>query len=758
MRRGQPDARRNIDDECGYPEIVESQDYRDLYDREAVASRVVQVMPLECWQVTPEVYEDEDVKVSTAFELAWANLPKTIRGKSWFQDQEGNPVVAAWLKADILSRIGSFGIILIGIDDGRRLDEPVEGFEEDDSETTRTALGATLGPEAERGPLSLMPGPEKKRDGTTVNMNPNHDPHTGEFTSGGGGQADQQYKIKKSKTFNQDGIHEIHVWDEVRRIYFDRQSGSWYEALERPTSHHYEGWLGHNKQEAINKILEEYGITNNSLTNNDLPPQLRRKRADAEQEDEGTDDAEEPTTYDPTSTTRESAPTSNPDRRPEEGQYAVDEEGEPDEVRDGEEYTGADGEMLDEAGMPQQPLQYEEPERQLLYLRCYDETLVQVIRYEADPFHPRCGQPVMYRVTINDPKTWKGGTGLTMNSVQIHWSRVIHVAETTGTPSEVFAMPVMQPVYNRLLDIKKLHSSSAEMYYKGAFPGYNLVTHPNLGGDVAFDPDDIKNQMEQYMNSLQRYTAFVGMSMNSMAPQVVDPTSQIQAQMEAICVQLGIPMRIFMGSERGELASSQDSGTWTDRLRQRQNNYLTPKLIVPFIDRLIRMKVLPEPQPTTDPQSGVEKCGYSVIWPDVDASSDMEKAQIATAQTQCLANYVSGGIEQIMTFTDYLTQIMGFDDQTAAQLAENAMNQESQQMLSYDPEMDQAMQEAQMEQMTNPDLVPDNIYTGDHHYNDGDQGEQGQFGQEGNEDDIPEQKDQEEKQKMPILPKRNRRP
>lgn len=758
MRRGNPDQRRNLDDECGYPETIEARDYRDLYDREPIAARVVQVMPLECWQVTPEIYEDEDIEVTTNLELAWKNLPKVMRGKSWFNDDEGNPVISAWIKADILSRIGSFGIILIGIDDGKRLDEPVDGFEEDDSEMTRTALGSIIGPEAERGPLSLMPGREKTRDGTTVNMNPNHDPENGQFSSGGAGggvPADKQYKVKTVRMpYGGQELH-IHVWDEVRKIYFDRQSGSWWEDLGRPTTHHNEGWLGHNKKEAIDRILSEYGITENATTN-EAPPQFRKKGRPDDTEDEQ-DTEGPPAAYDPTSTTQPTAP----DGQEEEGQYeddartdTYDPESEDVDVEDGEYDPSM---MTDEEGVSQ-PLQYEEPERKLLYLRCYDETLVDVDRYEADPFHPRCGQPIMYRVTVNDPKTWKGGTGLTMNNVAVHWSRVIHVAETTGTPSEVFAMPVMQPVYNRLLDIKKLHSSSAEMYYKGAFPGYNLTTHPQLGGDVAFDPEDIKNQMEQYMNSLQRYTAFVGMSMNSMAPQVVDPTSQIQAQMEAICVQLGIPMRIFMGSERGELASSQDNGTWTDRIRQRQNNYLTPKLIVPFIDRLIRMKVLPEPEPTQDPRTGAEKCGYSIVWPDVDAASDMEKAQIASAQTQCLANYTSSGIEQIMTFVDYLTHIMGFDDQTAAQIQENAMQQESSQMLSYDPEMEQQMQEAQMEQMTNPELVPDNYYTGDHHYNDGDTGQFG--GDEQNGEDAQQQPEEDIPQgppkkagKMPLMRK-----
>jgi hypothetical protein len=126
-----------------------------------------------------------------------------------------------------------------------------------------------------------------------------------------------------------------------------------------------------------------------------------------------------------------------------------------------------------------------------------------------------------------------------------------------------------------------------------------------LGGDVTIDSDDVRDQIENYINSLQRYLALTGMSAHTLAPQVSDPSSQIDKHLEAICIQLGIPKRVFMGSERGELASSQDDASWNDRLKARQNGYITPRIIVPFIDRLISVGVLPEPnyvEPVEEPE------------------------------------------------------------------------------------------------------------------------------------------------------------
>ena len=106
------DPRRDIYDECGYPrsgEYVPPQKYQDLFDREPIANRVVEVFPKECWQTQPEVYEDEDLEKETEFEKAWGNLAKRLRGESsFFQDKEGSPIWEYLLRADILSGIGHY--------------------------------------------------------------------------------------------------------------------------------------------------------------------------------------------------------------------------------------------------------------------------------------------------------------------------------------------------------------------------------------------------------------------------------------------------------------------------------------------------------------------------------------------------------------------------------------------------------------------------------------------------------------------------
>jgi len=422
------DPRRDIDDDCGYPKTNEitGDKYRMLYDREAVAARVVEVMPRESWQVQPTVFETEEAEHVTPFEAAWKELHGALRGDSWYQDEEGSPIWEHLRRADELSGIGKYGVLLMGLDDGDEMSKPVE-----------------------------------RREGT-----------------------------------------------------------------------------------------------------------------------------------------------------------------------------------------------------RLLFLRSFDEALVSIAHYEPDITSPRFGQPLLYRITFNDPRdSSQGGVGLPLATIAVHWSRVVHIADNLGS-SEIFGVPRMRPVYNRLWDLRKMYAGSAEMYWRGAFPGLSLETHPQLGGDVTIDRNSIRDEMENYMNGLQRYLALMGMSAKSLAPQVVDPTPQIDVQITAICIRLGIPKRIFMGSERGELASSQDSSTWNDRLRDRQVNYLTPRIIVPFIDRLIAVGVLPEPD------------GYSVVWPDLGALTEEEQARIAVQRTEAMVKYVGGNVEALMTPLDYLMRVLGMTREAAMAILE----------------------------------------------------------------------------------------
>lgn len=233
----------------------------------------------------------------------------------------------------------------------------------------------------------------------------------------------------------------------------------------------------------------------------------------------------------------------------------------------------------------------------LTHIRVAGEPLVQAVQFESNPTSPRCGQPTMYSITFNDMRDQHGGTGMVSSTYQVHWTRVIHYCDQDHqtSASEIFAPPRMRASLNNLLGLRKIYHGDPEGYWKACVTLLSYETHPQLGGDVDVDIPSIRDMDEQMMNGLQRSVILSGMSLKPVAPSVADPTPHIAVGIEAICIKIPCPVRVFKGSERGELASSQDDSQWNDTVGGRMRNTATPGIIVPFINRLIAVGTLSRP-------------------------------------------------------------------------------------------------------------------------------------------------------------------
>lgn len=285
-------------------------------------------------------------------------------------------------------------------------------------------------------------------------------------------------------------------------------------------------------------------------------------------------------------------------------------------------------------------------EHKLLYFRVFPEDLVKIDKLEDDTNSARYGQPVTYDIVMADPSLGTPTQTMATTNKKVHWSRVIHVADNRKS-SEVWGTPRMKPVLNRLMDIRKILGGSGEMFWRGAFPGYSFEAMPEMVGDVEMDEDTIKEQYEAYSNGLKRYLALTGVTARSLAPQIADPGGHLDQQFRALASSLGVPVRIFLGSESGHLASTQDTSTWNRRLARRQNMYLTPLVIYPFVDRLLKLGILPPAK------------RFYVSWRDLNSMTDKEKADVSLKKTQALMQYVTGGVETILPPKQFLTTVLG---------------------------------------------------------------------------------------------------
>ena len=315
------------------------------------------------------------------------------------------------------------------------------------------------------------------------------------------------------------------------------------------------------------------------------------------------------------------------------------------------------------------------PSMDLMYLRVYDNTLCTINDWETDKNSPRYGLPTQYSIKLYDLNQSPAGIAQTlpdMKEVTVHWTRVIHVADNRTT-SEVFGVPRQEAPWNRIMDIRKVAGSSAEMYYKGGFPGYAFELSPETvalikQGDTegVIDQKKMKETFDNFMNGLQRYIALEGLTAKSLAVQVADPEPAIMSQLKLISVITQIPLRILMGSEAAHLASTQDALNWNQRLAQRQAKYLTPLLLRPFIDRMIATGVVEAP---------AEQDEYEVTWPDLNTQTDKDKAEVAKTVADALAKYIQGDIQALIPPVAWLVNVMGWEKGEALAALETAMDE-----------------------------------------------------------------------------------
>lgn len=320
--------------------------------------------------------------------------------------------------------------------------------------------------------------------------------------------------------------------------------------------------------------------------------------------------------------------------------------------------------------------------RKILFMRAFDESLVYVTQYETNRTSPRWGRPTMYNVNFSavgfDDATaggGRGGIGLPMLSANVHWTRVVHIPGENIENSDLFAVSELHTTWNNLSNLEKIYGADGETFWRNCVLKLFFETHPQLGGDVEIDKAAFQDEFEQFINGLQQAMITTGGSMKAIPPSVVDPTPHVKTNIEAICIVKGCPTRVFMGSERGELASSQDDSAWNDRVRFTEDNYNTPIVVVPTIDRLIQVGVLQEP----------ENEGYSCSWPDLESSGEAERATIAKTWTDVLAEYISAGVENLMPPMHFLTMIMGMTDDEAELIIEEAKAQAEDELLTQDP-------------------------------------------------------------------------
>ena len=289
----------------------------------------------------------------------------------------------------------------------------------------------------------------------------------------------------------------------------------------------------------------------------------------------------------------------------------------------------------------------------LLYVRPVSELGVTNIEKENNPSNPRYGLPKYYDISLGQDSVYGGSTDTSEIPLHVHHSRVVHIA-FNKMDSEYLGTPTLEAIYNTVSDLDKVVGGASEMFWRGARPGFQGL----VGPDFALNEESkakMKPQLDEYENGLRRTITMQGMRLEALEQQIADPTSTFNIMLSTISAHTGIPKRILLGSEVGELASTSDRTAWLDYVSNRRMDLCDQGLARPFVNWCVSFGILPKPSNTL----------WEFLWPDIYAPSDEDKAKIGNQRTMSLKMYSeSWGARGIIPEAVFLKELLGFSQES----------------------------------------------------------------------------------------------
>jgi hypothetical protein len=282
------------------------------------------------------------------------------------------------------------------------------------------------------------------------------------------------------------------------------------------------------------------------------------------------------------------------------------------------------------------------PGGDLAYVTVHDEGSAQVDETSlvTDTSSPRFGLPDYYQVMIDERmKTQK----------RVHYSRVIHIKEGRSR-SRIYGVPRLKSMLNRLMDLEKVIGSGSEAFFQLIHRGMVIAAKDGSVMPPADSPEfrQMQAEIDEYVHNLRRYMRLSNAEVTDMGGKPVDSDAQFRVIISYLAGASHIPQRILIGSEAGQLASSQDEYNFAGFIQSRQIKFAEPKILRAFIKKCGELGILNVPPK------------YTVDWPSLFQLTDAENAQIASTVAGAMSTASGGAPETIMPPDEFAKRYLDY--------------------------------------------------------------------------------------------------
>jgi hypothetical protein len=273
------------------------------------------------------------------------------------------------------------------------------------------------------------------------------------------------------------------------------------------------------------------------------------------------------------------------------------------------------------------------------------ESQLEVITSDEDPSSETFGQPIMiqYSQSITGSRNEEA-----RNTISIHASRIVFVAEDADN-GWIYGIPALEPVYNSLMDLRKIIGGGGEGFYKNA--SQSIVFDVKDGANALKNKDKLEGFNDEFdefsRNRFRRAMWTPGMEAKTLDSTLMSPEHFFNAALNDVAAGSQIPATILIGQQTGRLASTEDSRQFLSVIQSRRENFMT-EMTRSVFDWCIKFGVLPAAE-------------YDVVWDDLLARSDSEKLDNADKMASVNEKQFKSGSSAVFTGEE-IREAGGFED------------------------------------------------------------------------------------------------
>lgn len=254
----------------------------------------------------------------------------------------------------------------------------------------------------------------------------------------------------------------------------------------------------------------------------------------------------------------------------------------------------------------------------IFFIRAVAGHNAQIKQLNSDMTSADFGNPIAYQLSLT-------GEDTSSLSKTVHADRVVHLVNEDPL-DRLKSAPRLVRVNNLLDDLLKVAGGSAETFWLTANRGMQADIDKDMEIDAA-DAAALSDELEEFQHQLRRFVRTRGVKINNLGTDVADPTGVFRVIISLLSSASGIPQRILIGAEAGQLASEQDRANWSYEVDRRRKYFGEPCVLRPIVRKLQKVGILP----MTDES-------FTFKWPEAFLMSPLEKGQAMAQQARAVAN------------------------------------------------------------------------------------------------------------------------